>query len=66
MSILLIIIVAITGLLAGGLATATILRKQILRKTENLLKEAEKKAEVLKKRKNSAGQGKIPPVKIRA
>ncbi len=49
MSILLIIIVAITGLLAGGLATATILRKQILRKTENLLKEAEEKAEVLKK-----------------
>ncbi|HRY32847.1 MAG TPA: ribonuclease Y [Bacteroidales bacterium] len=46
---LLIIIVAITGLLAGGLATATILRKQILRKTENLLKEAEEKAEVLKK-----------------
>ncbi len=49
MSILLIIIVAITGLLTGGLATATVLRKQALGKTENLLKEAEEKAEVLKK-----------------
>ncbi|MCX6271778.1 MAG: ribonuclease Y [Bacteroidetes bacterium] len=46
---LVIIIVALICLFVGGLATTTVLRKQILRKSDTLLKEAEEKAEILKK-----------------
>lgn len=46
-----IIIAVIISLFIGGLATATILRKQVLRKTDSLLRDAEEKAEVLKKEK---------------
>jgi ribonuclease Y len=44
-----LIITVILSLFIGGLATATILRKQVLKKTDSLLREAEEKAEVLKK-----------------
>ncbi|MHC1707977.1 MAG: ribonuclease Y [Bacteroidales bacterium] len=46
-----IIITVILSLIAGGVATTTILRKQVLKKTDSLLREAEEKAEVLKKEK---------------
>ena len=44
-------IVAAVSLLIGGLVTSTFLRKAVERKSENILKEAKEKAEVLKKEK---------------
>ena len=49
--IIICIIVAAVSLLVGGLVTSTILRKAVERKSENILKEAKEKAEVLKKEK---------------
>ena len=49
MEISLIIIFSLVFLAVGILATSTVLRKQILKKSESLLKEAEEKAEVMKK-----------------
>ncbi len=49
MDIVIPVIVFIVALLIGGIATGTVLRKQVLKKTDTLLKEAEEKAEVLKK-----------------
>jgi ribonuclease Y len=51
MNILLIIIAAIAGLVGGFLITSTILRKAVERKSQNLVREAEEKAEVIKKDK---------------
>lgn len=48
---LLLIIVTMISLIVGGLATGTVLRKQVLKKTDSLLRETEEKAEVLKKEK---------------
>ncbi len=49
--IIIYIIVAAVSLLVGALVTSTILRKAVERKSENILKEAKEKAELLKKEK---------------
>jgi ribonuclease Y len=51
MDILFIIIAAIAGLVGGFLITSTILRKAVERKSENLVREAEEKAEMIRKDK---------------
>lgn len=51
MDIVTIIIVAIAALAGGGVITATVLRKSVLRKSEHILKEAMVEAEVTKKEK---------------
>lgn len=51
MQLLFIVIAAIAGAAAGGILTATVLRKQILKKGKQLLKEASAEAEVMKKEK---------------
>lgn len=51
MEIMIYVTVAVLGLLIGGLATATILRKQVLTKSNTLLEEAKEKGEILKKEK---------------
>lgn len=51
MQIVFIIIAALAGLIGGGTATATILRKSLLKKSKQILKEANAEAEVLKKDK---------------
>ena len=48
---LIIIIVGISALIFGFLITATLLRKAVEKKSENILKEANEKAEVIKKEK---------------
>ncbi|MBN3034706.1 MAG: ribonuclease Y [Bacteroidales bacterium] len=45
------IIVGTVSLITGGIIAATFIRKRIVRKSENLLREAEEKAEVIKKEK---------------
>ena len=49
--ILIIVIVGISSLFIGGLIASTFLRKAIERKSETILKEAQEKAEVIKKDK---------------
>jgi len=51
MGITLYIIVAALALAAGGLLTATVLKKMVLKKSNLLLEEAKEKAEVVKKEK---------------
>jgi ribonucrease Y len=51
MQLLFIMISAMAGLAVGGILTATVLRKQILKKGKQLLKEASAEAEVMKKEK---------------
>ncbi len=51
MDILTILIIAVSGIIMGGLLTGTILRKAMDRKRDLILKEAMEKAEVLKKEK---------------
>lgn len=51
MEILIYAIVAVLALVIGGLLTATIMRKQVLAKSNTILEEAKEKAEVLKKEK---------------
>jgi len=51
MNILIAIIVGVVALLLGVLITSTILRKAVEKKSENILKEAQEKAEVVKKDK---------------
>ncbi len=51
MDILTILIIAVSGIIVGGLLTGTILRKAMDRKRDMVLKEAMEKAEVLKKEK---------------
>lgn len=51
MGITLYIIVAALALAAGGLVTATLLKKMVLKKSNLLLEEAKEKAEVVKKEK---------------
>ena len=46
-----IILAAVAGIVAGGLVTSTLLRKAIEKKSEHLLKDAEEKAEMVKKDK---------------
>ncbi len=48
---LILIIIGISALVIGFLITATLLRKAVERKSENLLKEANEKSEVIKKEK---------------
>lgn len=50
-TIIIIIISAVSGLVAGFLITSTLLRKAIEKKSEHLLKESRAKAEVIKKDK---------------
>jgi ribonucrease Y len=50
-SIIYIVLALLAGAVAGGLITATILRKAVLKKSHLLLEEAREKAEVLKKEK---------------
>lgn len=50
-SIIYIVLALLAGAVAGGLITATILRKGVLKKSQLLLEEAREKAEVLKKEK---------------
>jgi ribonucrease Y len=50
-SIIYIVLALLAGAVAGGLITATILRKGVLKKSHLLLEEAREKAEVLKKEK---------------
>ncbi len=49
--IIITIIVGVVSLLVGVLITSTILRKAVEKKSENILKEAQEKAEVIKKDK---------------
>ncbi len=49
--ILLILAASVAGLVIGILVTSTILRKAVEKKSENVLKEAQEKAEVIKKEK---------------
>lgn len=51
MEIVIYAVVAVAALLIGGGLTATILRKQVLSKSNEILEEAKEKAEVLKKEK---------------
>ncbi|MBW2220162.1 MAG: ribonuclease Y, partial [Deltaproteobacteria bacterium] len=51
MEVLIYAIVAALALVVGGLLTATVLKKQVLSKSNTLLEEAQEKAEVLKKEK---------------
>lgn len=51
MDILTILIIAVSGIIVGGLLTGTILRKAMDRKRDMVLKEAMEKAEVMKKEK---------------
>lgn len=51
MEILIYAIVAALALVVGGLLTATVLRKQVLSKSNSILVEAQEKAEVIKKEK---------------
>ena len=51
MEIIIYVTVALLALMIGGLATATILRKQVLAKSNTVLEEAREKGEVLKKEK---------------
>ena len=51
MDILTILIIAVSGIIIGGLLTGTILRKAMDRKRDMILKEAMEKAEVMKKEK---------------
>lgn len=51
MDILTILIIAVSGIIMGGLLTGTILRKAMDRKRDMILKEAMEKAEVMKKEK---------------
>lgn len=51
MDIIIAIIVGVVALLLGILITSTILRKAVEKKSENILKEAQEKAEVIKKDK---------------
>ncbi len=51
MEILIYAVVAALALIIGGLLTATILRKQVLSKSNIILEEAKEKAEVIKKEK---------------
>lgn len=51
MEILIYLIVAALSLIVGGLLTATVLRKQVLAKSNLLLEEAKEKGEVIKKEK---------------
>lgn len=51
MEIMIYVIIAVLALLIGGLATATILRKQVLSKSNTVLEEAREKGEILKKEK---------------
>jgi ribonucrease Y len=50
-TIIYIVLALIAGAVAGGLITATILRKGVLKKSQLILEEAREKAEVLKKEK---------------
>ena len=50
-SILTLLVIAVSGIMAGGLLTGTVLRKAMDRKRDMILKEAMEKAEVLKKEK---------------
>lgn len=51
MDILFYAIIAVLGLVIGGLITATVLKKQVLAKSKVILEEAQEKAEVVKKEK---------------
>ena len=51
MGILIYVIVAMFALLLGGVLTATVLRKYADKKSITIIKEAEEKAEVIKKEK---------------
>jgi len=51
MDILMILIIGVSGIVVGGVLTATILRKAMDRKRDMLLKEAMEKAEMIKKDK---------------
>lgn len=51
MGTILYIIVAALALVAGGMVTATLLKKSVLKKSNLLLEEAKEKAEVIKKEK---------------
>ncbi|MBK6345083.1 MAG: ribonuclease Y [Bacteroidales bacterium] len=51
METILIIIAAIAGLVVGALITSTLLRKAIEKKSENILKDAEEKSEMIKRDK---------------
>ncbi|NTW24117.1 MAG: ribonuclease Y, partial [Lentimicrobium sp.] len=51
METILILIAALSGLVAGGLVTSTLLRKAVEKKSENVLKDAEEKGEMIKRDK---------------
>jgi len=51
METILIIIAAIAGLVVGALITSTLLRKAVEKKSENILKDAEEKSEMIKRDK---------------
>jgi ribonucrease Y len=51
MDILMVLIIGVSGIVVGGLITATILRNAMDRKRDMILKEAMEKAEVIKKEK---------------
>ncbi|MBC8487300.1 MAG: ribonuclease Y [Bacteroidetes bacterium] len=51
MDIIIVVIVGVVALFLGFLITSTILRKNVEKKSENILKEAEEKGEIIKKEK---------------
>ncbi|MFH1121094.1 MAG: ribonuclease Y [Bacteroidota bacterium] len=51
METILIIVAAIAGLVVGALITSTLLRKAVEKKSENILKDAEEKSEMIKRDK---------------
>jgi len=51
MDIIVMIIIGVAGLFLGFLITSTILRKKVEKKSENIVKEAQEKGEVIKKEK---------------
>ncbi len=51
MEVIIYVVVAVLGILIGGVVTSTILRKQVLSKSNTVLEEAKEKGEVIKKEK---------------
>lgn len=63
METLITVLALIAGLVAGGLITATLLRKAIEKKSEHILKDAEEKAEMIRKDKNLQAKEKFLQMK---
>ncbi len=63
METLILILAVVAGIVAGGLVTSTLLRKAIEKKSEHILKDAEEKAEMVRKDKNLQAKEKFLQLK---